>query len=75
MTSDTLAELLAAGWTKRFSASGVRLQEGIENYEALELEVKTVPVLELGGGGCMTCFEDENDRTMMIFTRGPKDER
>ena len=69
MASDTLAKLLAEGWTQRFTASGVRLQEAIENYKALDLEVKTVPVKELGDDDCTACFDDENDRTMMVFTR------
>ena len=66
---DLLDKLKAEGWTQRFTASGARLQEAIEDYRTLGFEVKTVPVKELGGDGCTVCFEDENDATEMIFTR------
>jgi len=45
------------------------LQEAMENYQLLGFEVKAVPVKELASDGCTECFEDENDATMMIFTR------
>lgn len=69
MDIDLFAKLKSEGWTQQFTASGSRLQEAIENYEMLGLEVKAVPVKELGMNGCKVCFDDENDETMMIFTR------
>jgi len=69
MVSDLADKLKSEGWVQQFTASGPRLQEAIENYETLGFEVKTVPVTELDQNGCTACFEDENDATMMIFTR------
>jgi len=61
--------LHAEGWKQQFSTSGERLQEALENYQALGLEVKTVPLKELNCGGCTLCFDNDADETMMIFTR------
>ncbi len=58
------------GWKQQFSTSGERLQEALENYRALGLEVKTVPLKELNCDGCTLCFDNDADETMMIFTRG-----
>ena len=69
MSSDLSEKLKLEGWIQQFTASGSRLQEAIENYEMLGFEVKTVPVGELDQNGCNVCFEDENDATVMIFTR------
>ena len=69
MSSELVQKLKAEGWEERFTASGARLDEAIETYRELGLEVKTVPVNELGLDGCTTCFDDPADQTMMIFTR------
>jgi hypothetical protein len=69
MASNLADKLKSEGWTEQFTASGPRLQEAVENYEALGLEVKTVPIRELELEGCTECFDDPNDQTMMIFTR------
>ncbi|UCC44264.1 MAG: hypothetical protein JSU65_14340 [Candidatus Zixiibacteriota bacterium] len=69
MVADLADKLRAEGWKERFTASGTRLREAIEEYRALGFEVKTVPVKELGADGCTVCFDDENDATEMIFTR------
>ncbi|MFQ5499535.1 MAG: hypothetical protein ACE5FH_07670 [Candidatus Zixiibacteriota bacterium] len=69
MSSGIAEKLKAEGWTVQFSASGHRLAEAIENYRMLGLEVKTVPMAELQCGECTICFEDESDRSVMIFTR------
>jgi len=69
MGSELADKLESEGWIQQFTASGARLQEAIENYQMLGFEVKTVPVKELGQNGCTVCFDDEHDKTMMIFTR------
>jgi hypothetical protein len=69
MSSELRDKLRAEGWKEQFTASGARLEEAVETYRELGLEVKTVPVNELGLDGCTTCFEDPADQTMMIFTR------
>jgi hypothetical protein len=69
MNSELADKLKAQGWEERFTASGARLEEALETYRELGLEVKTVPVNELGLDGCTTCFDDPADKTMMIFTR------
>ncbi len=70
MTETSLQDKLKAeGWRQQFTASGARLEEAVNNYRSLGFEVKTVPVKELGGDGCTICFDDENDVSMMIFTR------
>jgi len=69
MGAGLIDKLKAEGWVQQFTASGPRLQEAIENYEMLGFEVKTVPVKEDIESDCTVCFDDENDDTMMIFTR------
>jgi hypothetical protein len=69
MAAESVDKLLAEGWVQQFTASGPRLEEAIENYLRLGFEVKTIPVKELDLDGCTVCFDDENDRTVMIFTR------
>lgn len=67
--SELVDKLAAEGWTKQFTASGLRLAEALENYRQLGFEVRTVPIRELGCGDCTICFDDENDASVMIFTR------
>ncbi len=69
MTADSVDKLKSEGWVQRFTSSGPRLQEAIENYRMLGYEVKTIPIKELDWNGCTVCFEDESDDTVMIFTR------
>ncbi|MEW5995755.1 MAG: hypothetical protein AB1744_15360 [Candidatus Zixiibacteriota bacterium] len=69
MGIDSVDKLKSEGWVQRFTASGPRLQEAIENYRMLGYEVKTIPIRELDENGCTVCFEDEGDETVMIFTR------
>jgi len=69
MAADSIDKLKSEGWVQRFTASGSRLQEAIENYYMLGYEVKTIPVKELDLNGCAVCFEGESDDTVMIFTR------
>ena len=69
MTSNLIDKLKAEGWTQQFTASGVRLEEALENYRMLGFEVKTIPIGELGCDSCTICFEDESDVSVMIFTR------
>lgn len=69
MVSDLADRLKSEGWIQQFTASGSRLQEAIDNYRMLGFEVKTVPMRELGQNGCAICFENENDETVMVFTR------
>ncbi|MDH3892734.1 MAG: hypothetical protein OEV49_16860 [candidate division Zixibacteria bacterium] len=69
MSTELIEKLKAEGWTQQFTASGVRLEEAIDNYRTLGFETKTVPVQQLGCDGCTICFEDANDSSVMIFTR------
>jgi hypothetical protein len=69
MAIDIFESLRSEGWEPRFSASGQRLSEAIENYQNLGFEVKAVPVKKLMADGCKICFEDESDQSAMIFTR------
>jgi len=69
MKTDILNKMIAEGWQQRFSASGARLHEAITNYNELGFEVKTIPMKELTGDGCAVCLDEENDDTMMLFTR------
>jgi hypothetical protein len=72
MSTDLISRLTSEGWRQQFTASGERLEEAIRNYEWLGFEVKTVPLKELGCEGCTVCFDDENDDSVMIFTRKVK---
>ena len=69
MSSNLIETLKAEGWTQQFTASGTRLAEALENYRMLGFEIKTIPIQQLGCGGCTICFEDSNDASVMIFTR------
>ncbi len=69
MVASLMDRLKADGWKQQFTASGARLEEAVDNYRSLGFEVKTVPVKELSKDGCTICFDDENDVSMMIFTR------
>jgi len=69
MGFDIIESLRREGWEPRFSASGSRLAEAIENYKSLGFEIKTIPVKELIVDGCKICFDDESDQSAMIFTR------
>lgn len=69
MSSELIDKLKAEGWIERFTASGPRLEEAIEAYHELGHEVKTVPVKEMELEGCTSCFQDPEDKTVMIFTR------
>jgi len=69
MGTDSVDKLKSEGWVQRFTASGPRLQEAIEDYRLLGYKVKTIPVKELDQNGCTVCFKDGNNGTVMIFTR------
>ncbi|UCE67300.1 MAG: hypothetical protein JSU85_04605 [Candidatus Zixiibacteriota bacterium] len=69
MILDIIESLRSEGWEPRFSASGSRLNEAIENYKNLGFEVRIIPVKELIADGCKICFDDESDQSAMIFTR------
>ncbi len=69
MTTNRLAELERDGWVSRFTASGARLTEAVEEYRALGFAVKTIPAHEIQGEGCTECFQQEGDDTMLILTR------
>ncbi len=69
MGTDSAEKLKLAGWVPRFTASGSRLQEAIDNYTALGFETKLLPAKDLGGDGCTECFSAGIDTTMMIYTR------
>ncbi len=69
MAAESIDKLLAEGWVQQFTASGPRLEEAVENYIEMGFEVKTIPVKDLDLEGCTVCFDDENDLTVMIFTR------
>ena len=73
MGTGLIERLESEGWVRQFTASGDRLREAVENYRMIGFEVKTVPVRDLKLGDCTVCFEDENDETMMIFTRAKSD--
>lgn len=69
MGSDIIKELESQGWEQQFVATGMRLEKSLEDYRLLGFEVKTVPINELGSNDCNVCFDDANDKSVMIFTR------
>jgi hypothetical protein len=61
-------------WTFRFTASGPRLAEALDNYRALGFDVRTEPPAGLAGGNrgstCGECgTETAEGAVMAIFTR------
>jgi hypothetical protein len=75
VSDESVDKLKSEGWVERFTASRSRLEEAVENYRRLGFEVKTVPHRMLSADGCTACFEDNNDETVMIFTRKRPRER
>lgn len=69
MATDRIKELESQGWKQQFVASGMRLEKSIEDYRLLGFEIKTIPINELGCNDCNVCFDDVNDKSVMIFTR------
>lgn len=69
MSNEQIEQLKARGFRLQFTASGKKLADAIEEYRALGFDVRTIPVKDLAGDGCSVCFDDENDRTEMIFTK------
>lgn len=69
MGKELLEKLTADGWVVRSTASGVRLQEIMENYQLLGFEVKVVPARELAGSECNVCLDDPADPTKTVLTR------
>ncbi len=60
-------------WTFRFTASGSRLREAVDNYRALGFDVRTEPADD-GGAGCGGCGTTTADGPVMaIFTRAADD--
>jgi hypothetical protein len=54
--SSSESELVSQGWTKRFCASGSRVQEAVELYESIGLEVHLEPV-RVEDLGCAECLQ------------------
>ena len=63
------AELSTLGWTRRFSAGSPRLEEAVEQYQALGFEVLLEPVDTRPGAGCTTCIAENPDLVKVIYTR------
>lgn len=66
------AALLEAGWTRRFTALGRRLEEAAELYRQLGFEVLLEPAdpeeqVSAGAESCRQCFVTAYART--IYTR------
>ena len=69
MGTDSAEELKLAGWMPRFTASGSRLTEAVDNYRSLGFEIKLLAAKDAANGECTECFSGGTDDTMMIFTR------
>ena len=75
-----IKELEREGWTRRFTASGPRLEDAVEDYRDLGLEVLLIPILDLcaqeepGSSSCTSCFEadDNPGSNKVLFTRRAK---
>ncbi|NQU50458.1 MAG: hypothetical protein HQ519_17550 [Planctomycetes bacterium] len=66
------ADLVAAGWERRFMADPDRLEESTQIYLSLGLEVKAVPLGPLDfSNACGDCPETVCKTYMMIYTRKP----
>jgi hypothetical protein len=66
------ADLLAAGWERRFIYDEPRLSEAVELYRELGFEVTLLPVAP-DDGRCTECMLQEPDRYRVIYTRARKD--
>ena len=69
MNTSNVDKLKTEGWQEQFTASGARLDEAVDIYRRLGFEVTTIPVISLDREGCSVCMDDDNDSTMMIFTK------
>jgi hypothetical protein len=70
-TDATEAELLAAGWERRFVAEEPRLSESAGLYRSLGFEVALRPLGEadLTAEDCTECFKADPARFRVIYTR------
>ncbi|MHA1977333.1 MAG: hypothetical protein ACW98F_06750 [Candidatus Hodarchaeales archaeon] len=57
------------GWVKKFSVEVHRVDEYVELYKSLGLEVRVEPVIPDERKECQICFEAECDRFKIIYTR------
>ncbi|MFH1481435.1 MAG: hypothetical protein ABIG67_09205 [Pseudomonadota bacterium] len=74
-----IQELEKDGWTQRFVACDPRLSEAVEIYKASGFDVRLEPLSkgadcldwagQEGQGECRVCYEGEEDRYRIIFTR------
>lgn len=68
------AQLLAAGWERRFVAEEPRLSESVALYESLDFEVSLRPLSQddLSVEDCTECFKSHPARFRVIYTRKAK---
>jgi hypothetical protein len=57
------------GWVKKFSVEVHRVEEYVELYRSLDLQVRVEPVIPNERKECQICFETECDRFKTIYTR------
>ena len=64
------ADLIAAGWTRRFHADRNRAQEARELYAGMGLLVKVVPVAPGDyAPACGSCPTGHGETTYLIYTK------
>ena len=83
-TEESITEALRQeGWTRQFTANEPRLSEAVELYKESGFEVRLEqlpPVRKLSEGDvfrpdgeCRQCFEGDEDKYRIIFTRPKED--
>ena len=64
--------LLEDGWERRFLAAPDRMEEAIELYRSLGLEIRAEPLGPSDfGSDCQDCASDVCDSYVLIYTRKP----
>jgi hypothetical protein len=65
-------ELVAAGWERRFLAAADRVEEAVELYRSLGLEIKAEPLGPSDfGPDCQDCASEVCRSYLLIYTRKP----
>lgn len=63
------SQLEQEGWERRFTIEEYRVNEYLELYESLDLEVRVEPVVPGEMEGCVECFKKDCEKYRIIYTR------
>lgn len=62
------SEIEKGAWKEVYQGGGDHLERVKKEYEELDFEVKTLPLLPTECGGCTTCYE-EGEQLYKLYVR------